>query len=333
MKFRTLFILAVFGSTLFFAGTAGAQGVGIPNNGSFDIELSPEFPRPLQEVTAKIISGSFNVDGAAITWVLNGKVQLEGVGKRNLTFTTGEAGSAVSLRVEINTDDFGLLSKEFEVRPSDVDILWEADTYTPPFYKGKALPTSQSYIKMVGVPNFVGEKGNVDPKNLIYSWKKTYTPNPDDSGIGKNIYLYRGTYTFNSNTIETVVSTTDGALAVSKKTKVSIYEPKILFYERKPLEGIRYENSLGGLFNMKEKEVTLRAEPYFFSFINPDNNGAVFAWRLDGKKLEVNPDKKAEFTLRKPDTGSGSAGISIGIENSGYDLQKASKNISLSYTN
>jgi hypothetical protein len=318
-------------SALFFPSTISAQdAIG---SGSVTVQLTPGSPTPQEEVTAQAVSNLINLDTSPITWLLNGKTQLQGVGKKNFTFTAGEVGSLTSLRVEISTDDFGVITKNIELRPSDVDILWEADTYTPPFYKGKALPTSQSFIKVVGVPFFISKSGKLASNNLLYAWKKTYTMNPNDSGVGKNIYLYRGTYTFNENTIETTVSSADGSLSVSKKTKISIYEPKIIFYEHKPLEGVRYEYSLGGTFDIKEKEITLRAEPYFFSFSNADNNGADFSWNLDGKKLETNPDKKSEFTLRKPENGNGHSGISLKISNSGYDLQSASKNMTFSYSN
>ncbi len=333
MKKSKLFLLFFLSAAFVFPCMASAQGVEIPSSGNFSVDISPRFPGPFQEVTASAVSNVFNMNGSLVTWAVNGKTQLRGVGEKKFTFITGEVGLPISISVEVSTEDFGLLTKVIEIRPSDVDILWEADTYTPPFYKGKALPTSQSYIKAVGLPNFIAKSGKVPAKDLVYSWKKAYVSDPNNSGIGKNIYFYRGTYTFNSNVIETSVSTPDGTLSLKKQTVIPIYEPKIIFYERKPLEGIRYENALGGTFSIKESEVTLRAEPYFFSFLNADNNGAVFSWRLDGKKLEINPDKKAEFTLRKPAGGSGHADISLEIKNSGYDLQTTKKNINLLYTN
>lgn len=330
------FLAPILFTLLFFCvAEANAQGIDASvSSGGFSVVLTPKFPAPSEVVTAKVVSNAFNIDNSLITWVVGGKVRLEGVGKKDFTFTTGEAGTEIPLRVEVTTPDFGVVAKNINIRPSDVDILWEADTYTPPFYKGKALATSQSYIKVLGVPSFVDKTGSaISSDNLIYFWKKTYTPNPNDSGVGRNTYFYRAAYTFNDDTIETTVSSPDNGLSINKKTKISILEPKIVFYERKPLEGVRYENSLLGNFTIKEQEVTLRAEPYFFSLITANNNGAAFTWQLDRKNLDVSPDRKSEFTLRKPESGSGHAGISIKISNTGYDLQSASKNMTLSYTN
>lgn len=329
MKQSQFLISLLFGFSLFVlfgANTASAQG------GSFDVRLTPPFPGPSESITAEVVSNLININTAPITWLLNGKTQLQGVGKSSFTFKTGEVGSVILFRVEVNTEQFGVAAKDIEIRPSDVDILWEADTYTPPFYKGKALPTSKSYVKMVGIPHF-SAAGKVGPENLVYQWKKTYTPNPNDSGLGKNIYLYRSNYTLNEDIVETLVSTADNKVSVSKKTKISINDPKIIFYEHKPLEGVRYENFLGGSFDIKEKEITLRAEPYFFSFSSANDNDADFIWQLDGKNLNTDPGKKSEFTLRKPEKGSGRAGLTLKVDNTGYDLQSASKNITFSYTN
>lgn len=330
--FILLFLGGVF-SVLFTNTTNAQETTDVSSLGNIVIQLTPEFPLPNKEVTAQVASSLFNIDGVPITWVLDGKTQLAGVGKKNFTFRAGEIGVSTSLRVEVETEDFGTVAKEVQIQPSDVDILWEADTYTPPFYKGKALPTSQSFIKILAVPSFVSQNKTIPSNELTYFWKKAYAANPNDSGIGKDTYFYRASYTFNETTVDTTVSSIDGRLAMHKKTKIPVYEPKIIFYENKPLEGIRYRNALGGSFAIKESEVTLRAEPYFFSVPNANDNSATVSWQIDGKKLPINPIKKSDFTLRKPEKGSGSSNISVKITNPGYDLQTGSKNITLSYTN
>ncbi len=327
--FAPSLVFAAIISFLFLTEAVWAQSAFSDN--LFLVTLKPNLPGPLTEVTAEVISNGVNLNSLEITWILNGKESLRGIGKKSFTFTTGEVGSVTALRADINTNEYGLLSKNIDIQPTDADILWEADTYTPPFYKGKALPSSQSYIKAVALPHFITKSGKVKAEDLVYMWKKSYTPNPNDSGRGKNVYLYRGTYTFNTNTIETIISTPDNTLSLNKKTRVYIHEPKIVFYEDRPLEGVRYEELLPGSFNMKTQEVALQAAPYFFSFQNTDDNGAIFTWRVDGKRHDVNTEKKSKFVLRKPDAGKGTASVVLEISNRGYDLQKASKNISLSY--
>lgn len=332
MKPYSLFLqFAAFFSSLFFVFSANAAGVGDFSKGSFNVKLTPETPAPSQEVTAEVISNAINANSVPITWILNGKTTLQGIGKKTFTFTTSKAGVLTSLRVEVTTGEFGVVSKDIEIQPSDVDILWETDTYTPPFYRGKALPSSQSFIKMIGIPHFGLQGREVDSSDLIYRWKKTYVPNPNDAGRGKNVYIFRGGYTFNDDIIETTVSTADGSISFGIKTKVPIREPKVILYEDKPTEGVRYENALMKSLVMRNKEVVLRAEPFFFSVKDADHNDAIFTWSIDGKKYDSSLGKKSEFTLRKPGSGSGSVGVSVKIENRERDFQTASKNILLSY--
>src|SRR3989344_1173365 len=57
-----------------------------------------------------------------------------------------------------------------------VDLLWQGETYTPPFYKGKSLWSNQSRITFFAMTNGLG-----NPANLSYKWTKNC--------IGKRLYL------------------------------------------------------------------------------------------------------------------------------------------------
>jgi hypothetical protein len=70
-------------------------------------------------------------------------------------------------------------------------LLWQAnDAYVPPFYKGKALLTEGSDVKIVAMPEIKSGSGTINPKNLTYSWKKDYTNDPDGSGYGIHSYVF-----------------------------------------------------------------------------------------------------------------------------------------------
>src|SRR3990167_742525 len=67
------------------------------------------------------------------------------------------------------------------VLAQSVDILWQGDTYTPPFYKGKSLWSNQSRITFVAIPQGLG-----NPASLNYKWTKNGTVLGNINGIGKN---------------------------------------------------------------------------------------------------------------------------------------------------
>ena len=321
------FFVFAYSGTAVFAQTS-------QNTASFlSLSLSPVNPEPNTDVTATVSYSQGNTDTTNITWSLNGQTKLTGIGKRSFTFKTGSVGETSSVKVFLDTSSYGTISKEITITPNTLEILWEADTHTPPFYKGKALPTSQSTVRIVALPRFVYQNTVIDANNIVYKWKRGYFTNQPSSGFGKNTFIYKTGYTFTSDDITLSATSQDESISITKKIPVYVYEPKIVFYENKPLQGVRYENALLDVFNYVENEVTMHAVPFFFSLSDINDNKASFIWKLDGRALETNPDNKAEFTLRKPEKGNGRYQLKLSIDNKGYDLQTASKSVSLVYSN
>lgn len=294
------------------------------------LSVSPTSPGAYEEVKATISSLQFKVDVTPIAWFVNGTAAKTGIGEKTFTFKTGAPGEPIFLHVEADTEEYGLAYLEKTITPGGIDIMWEADTYVPPFYKGKALPSPQSQMKFIALPNFLSK--NTSPKNFVYKWGSNSGSRL--SGYEKNIFIYRSGYLYGTDTIKVTVTTQDGAASAQKSTPIKVSSPKILFYKNKPLDGVRYDKALGTAITFDESEIVLRAEPYFFSFVsrNYDDDG-IFDWRLDGKKLEINADNRSEYILRAPETGSGKVTIKLDIENDTINTQKASGQVTLSYHN
>jgi len=308
-------------------------GATINSNNTIAVSLSPKYPGAKTSTTVTTTAFQINLDKTPITWYVDGEIKLTGVGKKTFTFMTGPVGIPMSIKIVADSSSFGTVTKEFTVTPTDLDILWEADTYTPPFYKGKALPTSKSIIRVVPFPSFIGKEGYYNSEDLVYKWKSGYFANANDSGYGKNTFIYRAGYTYNTDEIETTVSTIDNGMSITKKEYIYVDNPKIVFYENKPMGGIQYGNAIGDSREFENVELTVHAVPYFFSLQGINDNTASFSWRLDGKKLDIDPDNKTEFTFRKPEKGSGRFQLKLDIDNTQFDLQSSSKNLSLSYSN
>ena len=96
------------------------------------------------------------------------------------------------------------------IRPAEMALLWEAtDSYVPPFYKGKALPTADTFIKVVAMPEIKTANGIVKHSNLVYSWEKDFTNVQSSSGYGKQSFVYKNDYLDNSNNVGVIASSTD----------------------------------------------------------------------------------------------------------------------------
>ncbi len=87
------------------------------------------------------------------------------------------------------------VTKDIPITPEDLDIIWQANSYVPPFYEGKALFPPVGTVSFVAMPGFIDSNGNpVNPKKLIYTWSQDTTVLGDKSGYGKNVLTVQGTH-------------------------------------------------------------------------------------------------------------------------------------------
>jgi len=306
---------------LIFAAFALA-GYSQAVNEDFSVEFSPETPGPNTTVSASLISYSFDVNRASITWILNGQTKLRGTGQKNFSFTTGNLGSRTNISVSITSEDGVQLQKNFSFQAADVDILWEALNYTPANYKGKSLATSGSLIRITAIPYFPESSSK-----LIYEWQIDYKNFPDVSGIGKNSFVFKSADIYNKNKIGLTVSNYDRSIVAKKSVDIEIRAPKIVFYEESPLEGPKYNRALVGDIQMAQDEIIVRAEPYFFSI--KDLAKLSYEWLMNEEK--VIPEEFPNILSLRKGESPGRSLINIKASNPLNILQYADSSLGINY--
>ncbi len=290
-------------------------------NEDFSVEFSPSAPGPNTSVSATLVSYSFDVNRASITWNLNGQTKLRGTGQKNFSFTTGNLGSRTNISVSITSEDGAQLQKNFSFQAADVDILWEALNYTPLTYKGKALPVSGSLIRITAIPYFPSSSG------LVYEWQIDYKNVPDISGTGKNSFVFKSADIYNKNKIGLTVSNYDRSIVAKKSVDIEIGAPKIIFYEESLLEGVKYNRALRGNVQLEEDEIIVRIEPYFFS-VN-DLEKIFYEWLMNGKKII--PEEFFNILSLRRGESSGQSLIKVSANNPSNILQYADNNLEINY--
>ena len=295
------------------------------------LSISPQYPSQNQSVNATLNSHTTNLDKANIFWSVNNQETSGGIGKKSFSFKTGDAGSFSVLSVTIDTVDGQSISKTMTITPAELDMLWEAyDSYTPPFYKGKALVTSQGTLKIVAVPSIINQNGKVNINNLSYVWKKDSKTQSDSSGWGKNYFIFQNSYLDKGNIIEVKVSDISGGASTSGKITLNTTNPKILFYQNDPALGVKWERTLNNGFTINPNGETLTVEPYFFSPQNLNSADLVFDWSLNGEKIQT-PSPKNILSI-KPEAGqSGSATIKVVVNNIRTLFQSIEKQINVRF--
>ena len=295
------------------------------------LSISPQYPKPNQEVEATLNSHSINLDKANMSWSVNNQDMSIGIGKKSFSFKMDSLGSETVLSVTIETIDGQSILKTITLSGADVDMLWEAtDAYTPPFYRGKTLVPSQGTFKVVAIPNLVNQSGKVGVSNLSYAWKKDGKAQVDSSGWGKNYLLLQNSYLDRENVAEVKVSDISGGTTASGKITLTTVNPKIVFYKYDSSLGVKWETALNNGFIINPNGETIVIEPYFFSPKNINSSDLTFDWFLSEEKIET-PNPKNMLSI-KPEAGqSGSALIKIVINNVNTLFQSMTKQISVEF--
>ena len=301
---------------------------------SFSIEASPNTPQAYEEVILDLNSSSLNLDQATISWFLDGDLRLSGIGETSARFTTGPLGSASLVRVVVDTSGGGRHIQSISLKPANVDILWQAHSYTPPFYKGKALSPSSGLIILTAVPQLVDSGGKrLDPQELVYTWQEKGIVLGRASGFGKqSLILENGPVSQNPLVVSVTVSSFDESVTASQTLRVPIYSPTIYFYNKHPLEGILYERVVEDSIALVQDEITLRAEPFYFSLDDMINGFLRYRWRVNNRDINVPLSEQGnEITLRQ-EGGEGGALVSLEVLNDNLPfrvLQEAEKMLRL----
>lgn len=303
-----IFLIVLLTGMLWLSNYASAIGK------DFIVGFTPENPGPNTEVIAKATSYVFDINRATITWIVNDKTALKGVGEKEFSFKTGDSLSSTRLSVAVITAEGEYIRKDFSFKGADVDILWEALTYTPSAYKGKALPSSESTVRITAAPHF-----SVLPSKLIYEWKVDYKNMPSLSGTGKQSFVLKMPENFNSVKVSVNVSNYNKTITAEESVSISSGKPKILFYEDNQLEGARYNKALAQEIQLNDSEITIKAEPYFFS--RKDLEYLSYSWSINNQKAET--EKFPNSIFLKKGEGSGVSVIGLKIENTLNILQFA----------
>ncbi len=269
---------AVLALAVFCAPIAQAQTVA---DNQLSLSLAPASPGPNETVVLTAASFSANLASAVIVWTVDGTVALEGVGRTSLQITTKKLGQATRVSVSVAPQGGTALQKGVVIVPASVDILWQAiDSVTPPFYRGKAMPLSESSISFVAVPQTASSSGALfAPASLVYDWEENYEADQANSGYGKTSYRADMDYLNPAKNVSVSVSDRTGLPLAAGTVRVVPRSPKLLLYAASPLYGPLYDRALSGSYAVTQSDVALLAQPFFSSVKN------TFTWSLNGEDL------------------------------------------------
>lgn len=301
------------------AVTADAQTIpGLNPSSDLAITASPEVPQANQDVTLEVTSFYVDLNRSTVGWYINDKLYQEGVALKKITIKSG----AIGTRTKVGAVVFQGTKKAiqyFYISPASVDILWQAKTYVPPLYQGKALYTNQSDVLFYAVIDFPGYK----PSDVVYEWSRNHTV--ANKGRGMETVVFPGRSIADTQLITVNAVTSDQKFSATKTIQLVPSFPEILVYEDNPITGFDFGREAGRAANYPV-EFTLASFPFGFSTQNRFSNSSEMFWIVNGTPVSEQNTQSALF--RKE--GSGSANIIIRGNTDSKPLQFASKRYEIS---
>ncbi|MFQ5540638.1 MAG: hypothetical protein ACE5F4_00065 [Candidatus Paceibacteria bacterium] len=289
------------------------------------LRVIPANPAPGSTVTVRAENVSA-AGGAMFVWRVNGAVVDQGVGVEAITAGVGNAGSATTVSVSVSGN--GVSAEDsVTIRPASVDIVWEGDTYVPPWYLGRPLMNGSGTATFTAVPEIIQGGVRVPPANLVYSWYVNHSATPEHFGYGLRTITLTTPQFENPFTVSVVVETTDGAVRAENNVTVEPVRPVIAVYERAPLFGLRTERGVGDEVRLAEDEITFVAHPFFVN----DLSGPDYAWSIDGNPVEETGRTVRELTLRREGEGGGRFYVAFALEHAQLLFERATQNFLLTF--
>lgn len=334
MKYENGFLVVGISLLLFvgigFPSSYAQTDLGLDN--SLEVTVLPRYHNPEETVRIEVDDFVNALNDAMISWFVDGILQKQGLGETLFNITTGEVGDISRVLIRVSGDRRVALEKTILIVPSRIHVMWEATTYTPPFYRGKALNTSKSMVRVVALPDMTNTRGSrVSPSSLDYSWKTSRGEDVSQSGIGKNVYTFRSDSIAIPTNITLEVSTQSGSVRSVKNLSFLLERPEIILYENDPLLGVRFERELTNAVFLRSQELRVVAFPYFFDTRFRDATDIDYEWRINNGQPSSSAGAVDGMLTLRNEGGSGRTNISVTATHVLRVFQQASRRFSIEF--
>lgn len=261
------------------------------------LTLFPEHPRPGESLSVSVESYNIDLNRAELHWYVNDRLVKTGVGDKRLEVTAGRGGEAMVIRVTALGENGLVYSASAAIKPAEVNLLWQAQSYTPPFYRGKALMPFQGTVLVAAIPSFARGNFILPAESLIYTWSEGDDVIGESSGKGKNLFAFRGSVPMRTKTIGVTVESPDRTMIASASVGITPVAPRVLFYEDHPRYGLLTGKALINSFFLVEDETRINAIPFYFETTERAGRDLAYGWQLNYAPLES--EKNPFITLRR----------------------------------
>lgn len=322
--------LSTFAVLAFFSGLA-ANAQSPFDDALFSFSLFPQYPHSRSTAEIEIVGYITDLTRADIAWYVNGGLKKSGIGERKFVFETGAVGTATEIDMVMKQTNGFVVRKSITIRPADIDFIWEAEGYAPPFYRGKINFVDGSRVRVIALPSMTDKEGRrLSAQNLIYQWEQDGRLAQAASGFGRNVYTFiKRRALLTSATVGVEISSVDGGVTSKGETALIPAPMAVALYEKNPLYGSLWNNVLAGETTLKNSEITLEATPYFASATGRFPGPLTYEWTINN---ELVGEGRPEITLRKPPDGAGASNIKVVVKHPKYWAQNVAAELFINFS-
>lgn len=290
---------------------------------------TPQSPSPGEIVVIEASTPTLDKNRIFFDWTVDDKnrTDLSGLGKNLIKITAGSVGSSIRINVSISGADKEIKPASLVINVSDLSLVWSAGTYVPHWYKGKALPTQNSIVRVVAVPKIIIDGAVLRPESLIYHWDL------DDEenmlvGIGEQTFRFQMS-NFPKTTHQIEVTVEDNEKIVRKKGRILLtaISPEVKIYPSSPLGGVEFRSSSFFTFTKLRGLLDFVAEPFFFTVSAKKELN--FNWQVANREIQGTPNNPYLLTIDTTGQVASIIPISVTADDTNTTIPSAFNTLSL----
>ncbi|MCF7816066.1 MAG: hypothetical protein K9M10_02460 [Candidatus Pacebacteria bacterium] len=293
---------------LFFGlGISFLHAQSLPTNAAgVNLIPNPQFPAPHSLVEISLDAYSLETTGAYIRWYTNDVAQSHCRNERSCTITTGALGEEVVVQVALTRAGSLPLTSSIIIAPTVTDLILEAKTYVPLFYKGRALPSTDSALRAIAI---IHDGSGASQKSYTYKWSQGSSVLFGGPVNGKNVLDFTMPH-YDNGLLSVEIFNAKGTLVGGGDISLITVSPELHFYEQNPLRGLS-QRELVSPFSLLGEETTISGEPYYMNTALSSND-ADFTWKINNVPASSDLSFPNAITLRRVGE-SGTAEIDLRI--------------------
>ena len=246
-----------------------------------------------------------------------------GKSKTNFSFTTSRENHVV--RVVIEEGGEKITENAVLVSSYNVSLVWSAETYTPPEYEGKALPSRGSRVSVTAIPDIK----DYEADELLYTWH-LYAESKVRGVLGEDEFSFLITKSVDSIPVFVEVTNLSRSIVVNQAILIPVVRPSVVIYHKKSERTSEIATKKVAI--TPGESVDIVAKPFNFRASKiADLN---FLWEFIGQKAEGERGNPNILTLSIPEnSGFGSENLKLQTTNKEVFQERVSSFLAINITN